>query len=125
MLHILLVTPRLNSLQSFAEALSAAPEVRLEHAGTGAEAVAAAKGTAPHLVIIDEELPDATPLELVQKLLTVNALINTAVVSPLPEDQFHEASEGLGILCRLTENPGPAEAHDLLNKLRTVLGGAA
>ena len=78
--------------------------------------------TAPHLVIIDADLPDTAPLDLVQKLVMVNAMVNTAVVSPLSDEEFHEASEGLGVLGRLPHEPGESDAADLLHKLRTVLG---
>ena len=60
--------------------------------------------------MVIDYLPDTEPLSLVQKLLTVNALVNTAVVSPLSDEEFHEASEGLGILGRLPEEPGIGEA---------------
>ena len=90
--------------------------------GSGAEALETAEASAPHLVIIDTGLPDYEPLELVQKLLMVNAMVNTAVVSPLSEEEFHEASEGLGVLARLPGEPGETDAADLLDKLRMVLG---
>jgi DNA-binding response OmpR family regulator len=122
MLHLVLVTPRLEALRSFIEALSSNPEVRLEHVNSGAAALAAVRTVAPHLVIIDAGLPDTAPLELVQRLLMINALVNTAVISPLSEVQFHEASEGLGILSRLPIEPGRLEANDLVGKLRIILG---
>ena len=49
-------------------------------------------------------------------------MVNTAVVSPLSDEEFHEASEGLGILGRLSTDPGMSEASELLHKLRAVLG---
>ena len=52
----------------------------------------------------------------------VNAMVNTAVVSPLSDEEFHEASEGLGILGRLPDHPGMSDSGELLHKLRTVLG---
>ena len=122
MLHILLVTPRLDSWRGFADALSSDPGVRLEHAASGAAALEAVGRAAPQLAIIDAGLPDTSPLNLVRKLLMVNALINTAVVSDLNDDEFHEASEGLGILGRLPVNPGRDEAADLLGKLKAVSG---
>ncbi len=123
MLHILLVTPRLDSWHGFADALSSDSGVRLENAASGAAALEAVGRAAPQLAIIDAGLPDISPLDLVRKLLMVNALVNTAVVSDLNEAQFHEASEGLGILGRLPVNPGRDEAADLLGKLKAVLGG--
>jgi DNA-binding response OmpR family regulator len=125
MVHIVLVTRRLKALQRFSEALSSNPEVRLDSAISGAEAVEAVRTVAPHLVIIDSDLPGTTPLDLVQKLLMINALVNTAVISPLSDAEFHEVSEGLGILSRLPVEPGRTEAADLVRKLKMVLEGVA
>jgi len=44
------------------------------------------------------------------------------VVTPLSEEEFHEASEGLGVLGRLPVEPGASDAAELLRRLRTVLG---
>ena len=122
MLHIVLATARPNAMQAFAAALAADPAVNLQRVISGAEALDAAHTTGPHLVIIDADLPDTAPLDLVQKLLMVNAMVNTAVVSPLSDEEFHEASEGLGILGRLPQEPGMSDAGELLQKLRAVLG---
>jgi DNA-binding NarL/FixJ family response regulator len=123
MLRIVLATARPQAFQAFAEALSSNPKVQLEIVGSGAEALEATRSAAPELVIIDTGLADNEPLELVQKLLVVNAMVNSAVVSPLTEEEFHEASEGLGVLGRVPQEPGRKDAADLLDKLRTVLGG--
>ncbi len=120
MLLIVLASARPEA-SAFAAALSSDPEVQLKQVATGAEALEAGRTLAPHLMVIDY-LPDTEPLSLVQKLLTVNAMVNTAVVSPLTDAEFHEASEGLGILGRLPVEPGIGEAADLLQKLRQVLG---
>jgi ActR/RegA family two-component response regulator len=81
MLRIVLATVRPQPLQVFATALSSNLEVRLQYAGSGAEALETAHTSAPHLVIIDTGLADCEPLELVQNLLRVNAMVNTAVNS--------------------------------------------
>ncbi len=122
MWRIVLATPRPAALQAFTAGLASGPEVDLKQVSSGAEALEAVRTSAPHLVIIDADLPDTTPLDLVQKLLLVNAMVNTAVVSPLAEAEFHEASEGLGVLGRLPNEPGERDAADLLAKLRKVLG---
>ncbi len=122
MLRIVLATARPQALEAFVTALSSNPEVHVHPMDSGAAALEATRTAAPQLVIIDQGLADAKPLELVQKLLMVNAMVNTAVVSPLSEEEFHEASEGLGVLARLPENPGAPEAGALLHKLQTVLG---
>lgn len=122
MLRILLVTARQETIHPFAEGLASSPEVHLEQVGSGAEALSAVRTHPPHLVIIDSELPDTRPLSLVPELLLVNAMVNTAVVSPLSDQEFHEASEGLGILASLPLMPGKRDAAELLHKLRQLLG---
>jgi len=109
-------------MQAFTAALASNPEVNLQQVTSGAEALEAARTTAPQLMIIDADLPDTAPLDLAKKLLMVNAMVNTAVVSPLTDEEFHEAAEGLGILGRLPSDPGVSDASELLHKLRTVLG---
>jgi DNA-binding response OmpR family regulator len=122
MLRVLLVTGRQETMHPFAEGLAEDPEVRLEQVASGTEALAALRTDAPHLAIVDSELPDAESLSLVRSLLLVNAMVNTAVVSPLSDQEFHEASEGLGILARLLPVPAKNDAAELLRKLRQVLG---
>lgn len=117
MVSILLATARPEALQSFTEALSSDPQVRLDHVKSGAEALSAVRTSPPNLAVIDFELPDIKPLDLVRELLMVNAMVNTAVVSPLSEQQFHEASEGLGVLARLPVEPRKSDASELLGKL--------
>jgi hypothetical protein len=90
--------------------------------GSGTTILEAVGTSAPHLVIIDAGLADAEPLKLVQKLLMVNAMVITAVISPLSNEEFHEASEGLGILGNLPEKPRASDAANLLVKLNRVMG---
>ena len=122
MIHILLATTRPESLRSFSEALSSDPEVRMEQVASGADAMRGVRTSSPHLVVIDHELPDIKPLSLVSELLMVNAMVNTAIVSPLSEQELHEAAEGLGVLARLPIEPEGSDAAELLHKLRKVLG---
>lgn len=122
MLRILLVTAQPEAIQLFTEALSERPGVQLAQVDSGTKALSTVRKDSPHLVVIDSDLPDTKPSELIPELLMVNAMINTAVLSPLAEDEFHEASEGLGVLMRLPPNPGRDEAAQLLNKLQRVLG---
>jgi hypothetical protein len=51
----------------------------------------------------------------------VNAMVNTAVMSSLLGQQFHEASEGLGVLARLPLEPSAVDAANLLRTLRNLL----
>ncbi len=121
MLHVLLVTARREILQSFIEGLSSDPEVCLEQVTSGAEALSIVRTQCPHLVIIDSGPPDTETLDLVREMIRVNAMVNTAVISPLSDTEFHDESEGLGVLCRLPLEPGSNDSEALLQKLREIL----
>lgn len=120
MLHIVLASMRSKDFRSFAEALSATPEVHLDLVESGAEALRRVRISSPHLVIIDNDLPDCRPFDLVSNLLRIDAMINTAIVSSLTDEQFHEAAEGLGVLARVPLEPGSEDAAQLLGKLRGI-----
>lgn len=122
MLDIILTTARPEAMTAFVQALLSDKEVHLKQLLSGTEMLAAVQASPPHLVVIDSGLPAANPLELAQKLLMVNAMVNTAIISPLSEAEFHEESEGLGVLTHLPMEPGPSDAAVLLQKLRKVLG---
>jgi DNA-binding response OmpR family regulator len=121
MLHIVLVTVRWENFHTFLGELCSDPEVCLDQVTSGAETLSIVGTRSPHLVIVDSEVPDTDPLDLVREMISANAMVNTAVVSTLADHEFHEVTEGLGILCRLPLDPGPGEADCLLKTLRSVL----
>jgi CheY-like chemotaxis protein len=123
-LHIL-ASPRPVELETFTDELVRLGGARVLHAPSAARALELAAAHAPELVVIDENLPGMGALELAGALLRVNAMINTAVVSTLEEEEFHEASEGLGILMPLAPTPGPEDAAALVRALRAVTGPLA
>ncbi len=122
MLHILLVTAHPEIFRSFTEGLSSDPGVCLEQVTARADAMGIVRAQCPHLVIVDSGAPDSDSLDLVREMISVNAMVNTAVVSPLSDADFHDKSEGLGVLCRTPVEPGKKEARELLLKLRAVIG---
>ncbi|MEN6441527.1 MAG: response regulator, partial [Syntrophobacter sp.] len=90
--RILLVSTRSEGLAPFTRALSSDSEVQLRQVEGHAEAIDEVRELSPHLVIIDAGLPDADRLEFVRELWQVDAMVNTAVISTLTHEQFHEAS---------------------------------
>lgn len=87
---------------------------------SGSEALERVKENPPALLVCGQNLPDLSGLELAGRLVWVNALVACAVVSDLDDEQFHEASEGLGLLAKLPPNPGRAEAKLLFDALASV-----
>ena len=119
---ILIVTEKKDDFSVFAAALKKHGDIDLSWAESGSKALDMASGRAFDLMVTDEELGDMTGLELTLKLLSVNPMINSASVSSLSTEDFHEASEGLGLMMQLSSPPSRDEAGELLERLRKITG---
>ena len=71
-------------------------------------------------MVTDKELGDMKEFEFAEKLLRVNPMINCAVLSSLSSDEFHEASEGLGVFAQLPLRPAEKDAENLLKRLKNL-----
>lgn len=72
------------------------------------------------LLIADELMGDMSGITLIEAVATKQPMLNCALVSSLPPDDYHEASEGLGILMQLPAEPGRDEADALMNHLKKI-----
>lgn len=120
MLRLLLVSPDKDAVSGLASALAKHRDVDLSWAESGSKALNMISESAVDLVVTDENLGDMTGLELAGRLLAVNPMVNCASVSSLSSEDFHEASEGLGLLMQLPIRAGEEQAEDLLRHLRQI-----
>lgn len=95
---------------------------RVTWAGSGRRALSTIKEQTFDLFIADEHLGDMTGLACIEKIVSINPMLNCAVVSTLSKKDFHEASEGLGILMPLPKHPKKTETDKLLERLKSILG---
>ncbi|MCD4718835.1 MAG: response regulator [Desulfobacula sp.] len=72
------------------------------------------------LFITDEQLPDMTGRDLIEKVLFKNAMMDSVVLSALSHKDFHEAYEGLGVLMQFPVVPGKEQARDLLDHTNRI-----
>ncbi len=90
-------------------------------AESGAEALDMMLDGAFDLLIVDEALGDMTGIELIAETVSRNPMMNCAAVSSLSHEDFHEASEGLGVMMQLPVRPGREDAKALIDYLKTIL----
>jgi chemotaxis response regulator CheB len=119
--RIVVVSSKPASLSVLAHALQAVTRIAVEWVSSGEEALTLIKCAAPDLLILDGNPGEQMDFALVRKVMQLNALINVVMVGRLPEKEFHDSAEGLGILMQLPPQPGLPEAEALLNRL-TRLG---
>ncbi len=115
----LIITRQAGNFSRLAEGLSDNKANEIIWADSVTAAHAAAAGI--DLIIIDEKVDGQPGLDIAKDMIRVNAMANLALVSGLAPEEFHEASEGLGILAQLPLNPDEKDAELLLNALTVLL----
>lgn len=97
-------------------------EVELVPVSTGNAGLKQLKDKRLDLVIVDEQLDDMSGIAFVKQLVMVNPLANTTIVSSLAAEEFHEVTEGLGVLMQLPPHPGEKDAEAMLTVLAKIGG---
>ena len=120
--NLLLVSSDKTPLSDLASALEKDKDVDVSWAKSGLEALKSVSASAFDLVITDEILADMTGFELASKLLSVNPMIHCVSVTTLSQKEYHEKSEGLGLMDPLPDQPGEKDAERLLQDLRRIKG---
>lgn len=119
-MKLVIISPRKEELQEFGDALESKESITLQWTPAFEPGLELVKAENPEAVVLDAVLSDKDGKDLLLQLLQVNVMLNTAVISPLKEADFHERTEGLGVLARLPFNPDGADAGRLLKKLAAV-----
>jgi len=118
--RILVVSPNRDALSVLASTLKKHNDVDLFWVESGGKALETVSDTTFDLVVTEERLEDMTGFELAGKLISVNPMINCAVISTLSPEDFHEASEGLGLLAQLPAQPTKEQTEELLQRLKNL-----
>jgi DNA-binding NtrC family response regulator len=119
MIRILIAGGDRSTLSAFKTALDES-DAQITCLASGRRALSAISERGFDLLVADEHLGDMTGLELIRSVVAGQPMLNCAVVSSLSPGDFHEASEGLGILMQLPVAAGKKEADGLLEHLRKI-----
>lgn len=121
MVHVMVVISETATKERLQESMGVLEEVDTRWVTSANEALLILKEQRFELVISDETLPEMTGLQFLNQLVRVNPMVNTALISALTPEAFHEATEGLGLLGQLPLNPGPPHLKELVSRLKTIL----
>ena len=114
---VLLISERMEKMSGFFHALQDNKAINLLTASAVEDCISMAEYHAPALIIVDEQIGALSGLELVRCLIKVNAFLNIVVLSSLSDEDFHLQAEGLGILTKLSIQPGEKEADRIIGLL--------
>ena len=120
MLNILVASQERHPISDFVSVFRRRSDLTVVVAHSGLHALDLIKAGTFDLVVAQETLPDMTGLELIEKILTINPMVNFAACSSLDPDDFHQASEGMGVLMQLPVRPSQKDGQMLLERLKNV-----
>ena len=123
MYQVLLVTKNKEDFQDLSEYFKN-KGLNVSWRANGESALAEIIRNTYDLMVVNEDLGDMTGLDYIKKSLYKNPMIHTAAVSSLSEADYHEASEGMGVLMQLPPRPGRPEAEKLFKHLETILNAS-
>lgn len=119
-MRVLCVAKNSTKFSIFVAELQRQSPIEVMPATTGAEGFLYLQDKQIDVVIVDEQLDDMSGIAFVRQLVKINPLVNTAMVGTLADHDFHEATEGLGVLMQLPADPGEKEARTLLGILEKI-----
>lgn len=119
--NILIASPDQTALEQFVSGLNTGSEVQITRVDGCKQALAKIKTKKFDLFVVDENLSDTKGLECIEKTLFENAFLNTAAISRLSAEKFHEQSEGLGVLMQIPVNPDLEDGEKLIMYLKKIL----
>ncbi len=120
MVHILIATPDKDSLLEFSTGFKKS-DVEFTWVKKGEEVVSKINQKKFDLLIVDEMLSDITGIECLNKVVMENPFLNTAAISSLSPKDYHEATEGLGVLMQVPVKPGAEDGEKLQDYLNNIL----
>jgi DNA-binding response OmpR family regulator len=124
MFEIVLATNDSDRFGSFVRGLSAEPDWTIATVRSVEEVRRRASSAPPGLMVIDETVDGVSNIDIARDVILANAMINLVLVSSLSAEDFHEVSEGLGVLASLPPCPEQEDASRLIGVMKSLRLGS-
>ena len=121
MVHILIATPDKDSLLEFSTGFNKSNDVEFTWVMKCEEVIPKINQSKFDLLLVDEMLSDITGIECLNKVVLENPFLNTAAISSLSAKDYHEATEGLGVLMQIPVNSSAEDGEKLFDYLNNIL----
>ncbi|PID77582.1 MAG: hypothetical protein CSB24_00735 [Deltaproteobacteria bacterium] len=117
---VLNVNQNRKAARSMLDALAGKTELEVIDAGDMQSALDCLGSNQAEVALVAEHLPDGSGKQCIEELTKVNPFMYCLMLSGMDKDDFHEETEGLGVLMQLPPEPGPEYAGKLLVKLQEI-----
>jgi DNA-binding NarL/FixJ family response regulator len=117
---VLFAAKNFSGFSSMVEFLRDEPGVELVPVPSGAAAMQLLQEKPIHLLIAADNLEDMSGLDCLKQVAKQFPLVYTALCSTLSHEDFHESTEGLGVLMQLSLQPGKEESAKMLAQLQKI-----
>lgn len=124
-LRVVVASKLVARMADFQEGLAAGAEVEIFQADSGEGVLQLLAGHTIDLVAIDGEVVDMAGLGLAKEVARLHPFVSSVLVSEKSEADFHEETEGLGVLMRLPDPPQEASALLVLHHLEKTFAARA
>lgn len=119
-LHIALIGKNISVLAELGSTLA-------RHQGVVVSRFSSARQTYDYLAsesfdvaVVCAHLQDCSGLQFVKELVSRHPFINCALVSPLPADRFHDATEGYGVFMQVPMSPTAGDAETMMQQIKIM-----
>lgn len=119
-LRILLASGGKERLAQLAVGLWTLTSCVVDRAASTGEVLARLAEGQVDLVVIDHQLADLSGLDLAKDVARLYPFVNCIMVDDSDPAEFHEKTEGLGILMQLPNPPEMGDAKSILTHLRII-----
>lgn len=116
-LVIVIVSHRMEALNEFVEALRENDGVEVHQAGEVGALHTIIREKKPQLAVLDFDFAGRDAIAWAKELMSIDAMMTTACLGDMPAEEFHEKSEGLGMLGQYPPHPGKADAQKIVSAL--------
>ncbi len=117
---VLFAAKNFSGFSSMVEFLRDEPGVELVPVPSGDAALKVLQEKKIDLLIAAENLEDMSGLACLKLVAQQFPLVYTALCSTLSPEDFHESTEGLGVLMQLSLQPGKEESAKMLAQLQKI-----
>ncbi|NQT21997.1 MAG: response regulator [Candidatus Omnitrophica bacterium] len=120
MINFLLVNSKLSSFSEMNDYFNEKNDISIDAASSGEDAFKIINSKKIDLIIADNQLSDMSGIEFVKKCITINFMLNCVLTGTKSPEQFHEDTEGLGILMQIPPKPGKDDSEKLLQYFNKI-----